>query len=312
MKVYDICNNFSELDGSWSFGKNYYWVVCDANELSALSHKIELDRDCVEECKNLDQSAKIIFFSNYLFIVFNILEYENRDIISRELNIFLGKDFILTVFKDKSEILDQLIANIREEKNCSLLRDVPRPSILLYYILDRIIVRNYNIISSLETAVDKSEITVLKSPEKDQARELIYLRRQVYKIKKYLNPLRYIGDSVVTNDNGMIPEENLEYFKNLNVKMEKLMLAQENLVQDLALVREAFESETANKTNEIMKVFTIIAAVFLPLDLITGVFGLGFKNIPLKDNNYGFIIILVIMILIAVYLLHLFHKKKWL
>lgn len=312
MKVYDISNNFQELKGHWSFGKSYYWVNCDAKEINTLLPKLELDRDCVEECKNLEQSAKIIFFSQYLFIVFNILEHGSRDIISRELNIFLGKDFILTVYKEKSEILEQLIDDIREDRNCSLLNEIPRPSVLLYYILDRIIVRNYNIISSLETAIDKIELTILRKTEEDQARELIYLRRQVYKIKKYLNPLRYIGDSVVTNDNAMIPEENIKYFESLNIKMEKLMQAQENLVQDLALVREAYESETANRTNELMKVFTIVAAVFLPLDLITGIFGLGLKGMPLADNDYGFYIILVIMAIIAGYLLYIFHKKKWL
>jgi magnesium transporter len=312
MQVYDISNNFQELKGHWSFGENYYWVICDAKEINTLLPKLQLDRDCVEECKNLEQSAKIIFFSQYLFIVFNILEHKKRDIISRELNIFLGKDFILTVYKEKSEILELLIDDIGEGRNCSLLKEIPKPSVLLYYILDRIIVRNYNIISSLETAIDKIELTILRNPEKDQARELIYLRRQVYKIKKYLNPLRYIGDSIVTNDNGMISEENLKYFESLNIKMEKLMQAQETLVQDLALVREAYESETANKTNELMKVFTIVAAVFLPLDLITGIFGLGLKGMPLADNNYGFYIILIIMVLIAGYLLYLFHKKKWL
>lgn len=312
MKVYDISNNFQELKGHWSFGKSCYWINCDAKEINTLLPKLELDRDCVEECKNLDQSAKIIFFSQYLFIVFNILEHGSRDIISRELNIFLGKDFILTVYKEKSEILDQLICDIGEGRNCSLLNEIPRPSVLLYYILDRIIVRNYNIISSLETAIDRIELTILKKAEEDQARELIYLRRQVYKIKKYLNPLRYIGDSIVTNDNGMIPEENLKYFESLNIKMEKLMQTQENLVQDLALVREAYESETANRTNELMKVFTIVAAVFLPLDLITGIFGLGLKGMPLADNNYGFYIILIIMVIIAGYLLYIFHKKKWL
>jgi magnesium transporter len=312
MIVYDISNNFKDAGTDWSIGRNYYWILCDSEEIHQLGNKIILDEECVEECKNLKQSAKISFFDSYLFIVFNILEYNCEEIISKELNIFLGKDYIITIFKENSRIIEELVKDIRDAKNCLILKEIPRPCILLYYILDRIIVRNYNIISDLEAEADKIEISILKGPEKTQVRELLNLRRQVYKIRKFLNPLRYIGDSLIINDNSIIEKDNLRFFENLNVKIGKLMQAQENLVQDLALVREAFESETANKTNELIKVFTLVAAIFLPLELITGLFGMSFEFIPLRRYVYGYSIVIGLMCMITILLLFLFRKKKWL
>lgn len=312
MRVFDIANNFSLIQDDWVLGKNYYWIVVDAAEIEELATKIPLDEDCVEECKNLKQSAKISYFKDYLFIVFNILENGSSGIFSKELNIFLGRDHIITVFKEESEIINEILQDIKCEKNCFLLYEFPRPCILLYYILDRIVVRNYNIISDLEAEADKIEISILKRPDRNKAHELINLRRQVYKTRKFLNPLRYIGDSIIMNDNKVIEEEYIKYFQSINNKIDKLMLAMENLVQDLALAREAFESETANYTNELMKVFTLITAIFLPLDLITSMFGMSFDHMPLKEHIYGYYIILVIMILIVAYLIHLFQKNKWL
>ncbi|MDP4088417.1 MAG: magnesium transporter CorA family protein [Bacillota bacterium] len=312
MKVYDIGNGFKETSSRWEPGENYYWIICDAAEIKNLLNKLVLDPETLEECMNINQSPKISFYDSYVFVVFNLLEYMKDEIISRELNIYLGRDYIITIYKGEAEIIDALLKDIRELRNCFILRENPRPCILFYYILDRIIVRNYNVISMLEAEADQIEIDILKRPSEEHAHRLITLRRQVFKVRKFLNPLRYIGDSLTINDNGIIEEVNLKYFESLNRKIDKLMKAQEILVQDLALVREAFESEIANKTNGLMKIFTTVAVIFLPLELITGLFGMSFSHMPFKDEIYGFYAILIFMLITVIYLARIFKRNKWL
>lgn len=122
----------------------------------------------------------------------------------------------------------------------------------------------------------------------------------------------YIGESLVNNDNSIIDSDNLKYFRSITQKIEKLMLALESLVQDLALVREAFESEIANKTNGLLKIFTVIATIFLPLNLISSMYGMNVKHIPFVDWDYGYYYVLGIMLTISLSLILLFKKKKWL
>ena len=312
MRVYDIVNGFKDVTLNWDLGTNYYWVVCEAEDIDNLAKRISLDCETIEECRNINQSAKINIYEDYLFIVFNILEFRKDEIISRELNIYLGKDYIITIYKGESEILRDLLKDIKELKDCFLLRESPRPCILLYYILDRIIVRNYNIISDLEAQADNIEINILRTPGEEHGRKLINLRRQVYKIRKFLNPLRYIGDSLTISDNRFIDANYIKYFESINRKIEKLMQAQEILVQDLALVREAYESEISNKTNGLMKIFTIVAAVFLPIELLTGLFGMSFSYMPFKDEAYGFYFVIILMSIIVFCLISLFKRNKWL
>ncbi|MBC2582551.1 magnesium transporter CorA family protein [Clostridium sp. DJ247] len=312
MKVFDIFNNFKEVTGNFHLGESHYWILAHVNELEVLRESVLLDPESISECKSLTQSSKISFFDGYIFVIFNTLEYNNEIVRSKDLNVFLSKDYIITAYRDKIEILEELIRDIKDSKNCFALKDKPRVCILLYYILDRIVVKNYNVIADLEAQADKIEINILKNPRQEQIDNLITLRRQVYKIRKYLNPLRYIGDSLVSNDNLVINKDSIYYFIGLNKKIEKLMMALESLVQDLALVREAFESEIANKTNELMKIFTIIATIFLPLNLLTSIYGMNLKGIPFMEMNHGCYYIVFIMITIASTLIYIFKRKKWL
>jgi magnesium transporter len=312
MVVLDILNSFKEVKEDFEIGKSHYWILLNADELDKIRNIFVLDEESLQECVNLDQFPKLSFFSGYMFIVFNILQYNDSEVVSKELNIFLSKDYIITVYREDLQIIKELIDDINESKNTFILKEKPNASIVLYYILDRIILRNYDVISSLEANADKIEISILRSPRQEQLDELIHQRRQVYKIRKYLNPLRYIGDSLISNENKIIDESNIGYFRNLNNKIEKLMLSIESLVQDLALVREAFESEISNKSNELMKIFTLIASIFLPLNLLTSMYGMNFKNIPFVELEYGYYYMSTAMVLISLGLLWLFKKKKWL
>ncbi|NMM62758.1 magnesium transporter CorA family protein [Clostridium sp. P21] len=312
MKILDIANNFKEITDNLQLGMSHYWVLIKADELGTLKNFILLDKESIEECEKFAQPSKISFFDGYIFMTLSVLNYCNKVINSRELNVFLSKDYIITVYKEKIDIIEEFLQDIKDSKNCFVLKDKPKVCILLYYILDRIVVKNYDIIAALEAEVDEIEISILKEPKHEQIDNLISLRRQVYKIRKYLNPLRYIGDSLVTNDNMMLEKENISYFMSLNKKIDKLMLALESLVQDLALVREAFESEIANKTNELMKVFTMIATIFLPLNLLTSMHGMNMKGIPFEKMQHGYHCMVLIMIVITVVLVIIFKKKKWL
>lgn len=312
MVVYDISNNFKDVTENFDYKEGKFWYVVNVSELDELKKHIYLDEDSLKECIDSNQASKICFYENYVFIVFNILHYIKGNVFSKELNVFFGKNYIITVFKEHLDIIYELISDISESKDCFILKEKPYPCTVFYYLLDRIIIKNYNVISDLEAEVDKIEISILKESNTVQVEQLIHFRRQVYKIRKYLNPLRYIGDSLVSNENLAIEKNCIIYFMSINNKVDKLMLSLESLIQDLALVREAFESETSNKATQIMKVFTMIATIFLPLNLISSMYGMNFDKIPFIGHEHGYYYVLGFMILVTASLILIFKRKKWL
>ena len=307
MVIFNIDDGF-KIENNWKKNTFKCWIVAESAEIKNIPYSFSTE--CIKECLDYNQQQRIDYYNNYIFILIGILEQQNKQIKSKEMNIFLGKDFIITVYKSPIKILEELIRDIKEDKNCHLLKEIREPSIILYYILDRIIVKNYNIISELETRGDKIELDILKEPHKEQLNALLFIRRETYKLRKLLKPLRYIGDVILLNENGVISEEAIIFFRAISKKLEKLMISLDNLSQELALVIEAYESEIANKTNELMKVFTIITAIFLPLELITAIFSMNFSYMPFKEYVAGFYAIILLLTCVTIILLVIFKHKR--
>lgn len=310
MKILDIDNNFNLVEIHEVTDGRKYWIWCYVDELEDIKTRFSIRKDNVEDCKEFNKSTKIEYYEEYIFVVFNILEYYDEGVHSRELYIFLNNNFIITSFKEDLDLLNNLLMDISSYKNCSMLKEDPSTTILFYYIIDRIIVKNYNVISIIEEEGDKIELRILKNPKHELLVQLIHLRRQLYKLRKYLNPLRYIGDTL-QNDNSIIEKKYIKHFQGLNNKIDKLMLSLDSLYGDIALVREAYEAEIANKTNDLMKIFTIIATIFLPLNLITSIYGMNVKKIPFSEHEYGYYLVVIFMVLTSVLLIRFFKNKNW-
>jgi magnesium transporter len=151
----------------------------------------------------------------------------------------------------------------------------------------------------------------MKKPDKEFLNGLLHLRHQVHTLRRCIAPLRYIGDNLLANENGLIEKECIKFFTQINSKIDKLIFSLESLVQYIALVREAFETEMANKTNELMKLFTIVAMFFSPLTLITGIYGMNFK-MPECSWNYGYVYVIILMCTVSLILFRYFKTKNWL
>lgn len=314
MKIYsfdgDICKiDFEKVDlGS----KNFYWFDLIPEELERMNKSFfNYDYDCIIECKSVSQLAKVDFYDEYTFLVLNSLKYENGIVIPDEFNIFLNKKYIVTVSKKDVKIVEELKEEFINSKNSLFFSRDRSPSKLLYYILDRLILNDYQIINKLENVADSLEIHIMKNPDKQFLNGLLHLRHQVHTLRRCIAPLRYIGDNLLVNENGLITKEQMKYFTQINSKIEKLIFSLESLVQYIAMVREAFETEMANKTNELMKLFTIVSMFFSPLSLITGIYGMNFK-MPESRWNYGYLYVIILMLTVSLLLFKYFKKKNWL
>jgi len=314
MKVIEINNEIKEIkiEDMQLDSKFMYWIILNPEELKNHNNIFNFHSLTIHECFDEKQNAKLDYYDDYDFLVLNVIDYKDKTINSNELNIFVGSNYIITVTRKEILMLGELeheLINFKQNVIFNSDRSVIK---ILFYILDRIIFNDYEVISKLENSADNIEIKVLKNPDKRYLNELIHLRRQVHRLRNFLNPMRYVGDNLLCNDNKIIDSSYIRYFEQIGNKIEKLIYSMDSLVQYLVLVREAFEAEIANKTNEIMKIFTIIAAIFLPLSLITGIFGMNFEHMSILKLEWGFSAIVFLMVSIAFIMFIIFKKKKWL
>jgi magnesium transporter len=314
MNLYSFSNGIREVSTKEVDFKNsdFYWFDVSPTELENINQDyFTFDDESISECKSISQLAKVDFFDEYTFLVLNSLKYVNGMVVPDEFNIFLSKKYIVTVSKKEVKIIAELQNELLNNKNSVFFSRGKSPSKILYYILDRLILSDYDLISKLENVADSLEINIMKNPDKQFLDGLLHLRHQVHTLRRCIAPLRYIGDNLLFNENGIITNEYIKLFQQSNSKIDKLMFSLESLIQYIALVREAFETEMANKTNELVKLFTIVAMFFSPLTLITGIYGMNFK-IPEARWDFGYLYALLLMLSISAGLFIYFKRKGWL
>lgn len=287
-----------------------YWLHLCPSELKRISDSyFGFQEDTIEECENKSQFAKVDFYEEYTFLVLNALRYEKGMVYKDEFNIYLTRSCVITVSKNECAIILQLQQLLMGDGGAFILKD-RNPARLLYCILDRLVQSDYEIINKLEYAADALEIHIIKKPGKQFLSALIHLRHQVHTLRKGITPLRYVGDNLMCNENNIIDKDQVKYIKQLNVKIDKLIFSMESLVQYIVLVREAFETEMANKTNDFMKLFTALSLFFGSISLIMQTFGMFFVC-PKYNLQYGFIGMIGLLLIISAAMFIFFKKKQW-
>ena len=151
-------------------------------------------------------------------------------------------------------------------------------------------------LEKLEAQINGGESTILEGKAKDDApRRIAAWRRELLHLKRYYEQLDAIFDEMCDNDNGLIEA-------NILARLQELV----------AQLREAYQSQLAIQQNDLMRVFTIVTVLFLPLTLITGWFGMNFVNMPELQSEWGYPVIIAASILLVAGLLWFFRHKKWL
>ena len=168
-------------------------------------------------------------------------------------------------------------------------------------------------LEKLEAKINEGEGIILEGRAKDDApRRIAAWRRELLRLKRYYEQLDSIFDELAENDNSLLGKQNTRRFANLGNRMERYLNAVQSLRESVAQLREAYQSQLSIQQNDLMRVFTIVTVLFLPLTLITGWFGMNFVNMPELQSEWGYPVIIAASVLLVAGLLWFFRHKKWL
>lgn len=301
----DILN--TEIDNN-----SYYFLELNPDELPAISTKFGLQDCLVGECLERRHQTGIETYKDYYFIVLSIPKISNGYVSAQQLDIYFGRNFIILTSNEEVDISKRIQEKVTKKPDV-LFKGVTNPTNkLLYMVFDMLVIKSLGVVNEMERKIESQEERVLKVGRRNMVNELITLRRQVFKVRRQLNHLTYISDMILLNELEIIDDRMVKYFSNIDIKFSQLNNDISGLHHMIASLREAYESEISNQLNEIMKVFTIISTIFLPLNLVTGIYGMNFDYIPELKFKYGYFIVLGFMVLVAGLLIRLFQKKRWL
>ncbi|UUZ97769.1 magnesium/cobalt transporter CorA [Paenibacillus sp. P25] len=264
-------------------------------------HELAIEDVLTEE----EQRPKIELYDSHYFIVVNSIRFDNAEIFLRALNIFLGKHYIITVTRQK-------INEIRALKPVLWEEEVTAPDQFLYHLMDLIVDNYTNVADRIEAKIEKLEEDILMNTKKSHLNEIIGLRSEILWLKKVLVPQKEVINTLNKKELKLISEPLKKYFGDIYENAVKISETFDTFRDLMGNLREAYQSSLSNRANEIMRVFTALTTIFMPLTFITGVYGMNFDYVPGMHWHYGGVVALLFMVIVGVSMFILFRKKDWL
>lgn len=221
------------------------------------------------------------------------------------------KDDLVVVFMHDSDILF-MTKNKYVLKLIKGLDKKESAALLLYDFFDAISSNDIYELESREDSITDLEDTLLTqtTSNKEELEKIVVIRRDLLKIKRYYEQLGMITDMLCADKSNIFDPELQSKFTIIDKRIDKLLETVVTLREYVTQVREAYQSQIDIEQNNIMRIFTVIATIFLPLTLIVGWYGMNFR-IPELEWDYGYIFVIALCVAVCVINLIWFKKKKW-
>jgi len=265
----------------------------------------------LEDILNTGQRPKTEEFEDVIFVVLKMLHYnENAEkITSEQFSLVLGSNFLITFQEIQGDVFKTVRERIRIPK--TRIRNAGC-DYLAYALIDAIVDYYFVILEALGDKIEDIEIQLLDNPTRDtleiiheMKREMIYLRKQIW-------PIREIINSLVKSESSLIQEQMHIYFRDIYDHTIQIIDTIESYRDILGGMLDIYLSTLSNKMNEVMKVLTIIATIFIPITFIAGVYGMNFKFMPELEWRWGYVMAWAIIVVVAGIMIGFFKKKQWL
>lgn len=264
-----------------------------------------------EDIVNTMHRPKIEFFDNYIFVIAKMHTYnkDNNSLESEQVSFILVDNTVITFQERPGDVFGELRKRIKDGKG--RIRKL-KADYLLYCLLDSLVDSYYNLLEEIDNELDTFEQNVISNPNPDALQGFFSLKRSLLYLRKSVWPLREITSQLAKGDNELINTKTLPYLRDLYDHVIQVVDTVETF-RDLANgLTEMYLSIVNNKMNEVMKVLTVCASIFIPLTFIVGVYGMNFEYIPELKWRSSYFVLWGIMISLTIGLIVFFKKKKWL
>ncbi|GJM29068.1 MAG: cobalt/magnesium transport protein CorA [Cyclobacteriaceae bacterium] len=264
----------------------------------------------LEDVVNTGQRPKIIEYEDFTFIVLKMLRFDEKSgkIIAEQLSLVISKKFLLTFQEQRGDVFEPIRERIRSGRK--RIRSFG-PDFLAYCLLD-VVCENYiHIIEVLGEQIEDLEEELLDDPKKELPHQINRFKQEINYLRKCIRPVREVIARIPKTENATIKKHSFEYWRDLQELAVHANEAIDSYRDVLADHLNLYHTTMSTKMNDIMKVLTIFAAIFIPLTFIAGIYGTNFEVLPELHYRYSYFIMLGFMALVAVGMLIYFRKQKW-
>ncbi|TYA54348.1 magnesium/cobalt transporter CorA [Formosa maritima] len=265
----------------------------------------------IADIANTSQRPKIDVYDDYIFVVLKMLYYDTEENIKIEqISLVLGSNYVLSFQEIEGDVFD----NIRDRLQLENGRIRNLGADYLFYALIDAIVDHYYIVSETmgNKIEDLEDLLFDGNVKEDLSHQVLNLKKEVLKIRRAIFPIREIISRIEKNEHVLIDHKSIQYFRDIYDHVIQLSDTIDIYREMVWSLMDMYMTTISNKMNEVMKVLTIMATIFIPLTFIAGIYGMNFDYIPELHYKYSYFILWVVMVVIFLGMIYYFKRKKWL
>ena len=293
----------------------------DVEVLRRLGSRFNLHPLALEDVLSTGQRPKVEQYDDYLFIVVQMLYLnDKKQMCGEQVSMFLGKNFLITLQEEADfDVFEPVRARIRAANGA--IRKLGA-DYLAYALLDSIVDHYYPVLESLGAAIDAIEDQLVENPVQNPVHDLHQHKRTLAQIRRFIWPVRDLINSLMHEETGLVVKGTKVYLRDCYDHTVQLMDLVESYRDVLSGLMELYLSSVGIRTNEIMKVLTVITSIFIPLNFIAGIYGMNFArevdgkklpwNMPELYQPWGYLAVMSFMLALAIFQLFYFKKRRWL
>jgi len=265
----------------------------------------------LEDIMNTDQRPRYEDGDLYDAFIMKMLKYDEHTklITAEQLTLILGEHYVLTLQEQTGDVFNPVRERIRNAKKTSRLHNC---DYLAYALLDTI-VDNYIIVTeSIGREIESLEDKIFINPEKSLVEDIYRLKTELSFLRKSVRPVKDFMGNLLKSENSLFSENHLQFLRDLEDLVTQATDAIELYNGMISDHLNIYSTNVNNRINEVMKVLTIFASIFIPLTFLAGIYGMNFEYLPELSFKYSYLIFWVIALSIGIGLLIYFKRKKWL
>ncbi len=285
--------------------------VHDVSMLEKLGDCFGLHRLVMEDIMNTDQRPKIEDYGDYLYIVLKMLSHgKGGEIVTEQISIILGAGFVLSFQEGiAGDVFDGVRERLRNGKGRIRKEGA---DYLAYTLLDTIVDNYFVVLEKLGDRIESLETELIENPAQKTVQKIYQLKRELIFLHNAVWPLREVVNAFGKRESSLIKDTTAPYIRDVYDHVIHVIDSVDIYREMLSGMLDMYLSSVSNRLNQVMKVLTVIATIFMPLTFIVGLYGMNFKHMPELEWRWGYPAVLGLIIVIVIFMLLYFKRKKWL
>lgn len=284
-------------------------------EIDMLEEKYQFHELPLEDCLTEHQRSKVDEYDDYCFIVMHFPRYrkETMRLESEEMDIFLGHNYLITLHEGelKPLVAFSRMCQSRPEARENFMSE--GSALLLYEIIKRLFDYCFPMLDKIGTMLDGQNKTIFKQQSRLMLEEISRAKMQIINYRRIIKPLRPVILTLEKVIRRYLPEDMEMYFDDITDKAEKVWDMLENYKEVVEAIDGTYESLTSHRMNNLMRTFTTLQVVILPMTLVSGLFSMNVLGIPMASYHYAFWVVfgMIFVPMSIIAFLMIFKRNKW-